>query len=791
MAQQCPHFIQLIALQAPRPSQPVHREECTQCFDSQDSPEGIDVCLTCFNGGCLSEERHHARTHAERSGHVWSLNIKRKAKPRTPRDDNEPPLKRLAIIEDREEDKYDITTALRCWTCNSFAAPEITPFVTPLINGVLASLSSARQSEVKAWEEELEPCEHTLTLDQSTATGAPPGGHCARCDLKENMWLCLACGALGCGRAQYGGTGGNGHGLEHWKETGHPVSVKVGTITAEGTADAYCYACDESRVDPELATHLKNVGISVATQTKTEKSMTELQIEQNLKFDFSMTGEDGKLLQPVFGPGLTGLQNLGNSCYMASVLQTLFTLPSFKTRYGSDSSTTTTEHAAVCTVPLPPDCLECQMRKVADGLGSGRYSKPSSQNTIHNEHNAEDAVRFQDGLRPASFKALVGKGHAEFATMRQQDAEEFLEHILASLRAANQGEPTDVFRFGMEQRLKCNECGKVRYRVDEHDSVGVPIPVKEVKAAEGDSKAQYESVQLDACLDAVAGDEALEYSCPSCEKKVIAIKRTKFASFPDVLVVHAKKFQLVNWVPQKLDVPVQLPEDDILTLDKHLGHGLQPDEVELPNDKPAAPGLPEFNADAMAQLTGMGFPEIRCQRALLATGNNHAAVAMEWLFLHMDDPDIDAPLSAPAQAQAQSQINPEQLAIIIDMGFTSSQAKKALRESGGDAERAVEWLFGNPDDAGDTDDAAPAPASAEQPKASKKVGGTTTLPARYRLKAFISHKGPSVHSGHYVAHIRTDSEGWVLYNDEKVVRADAESVNSLKPLAYLYVFERI
>lgn len=165
--------------------------------------------------------------------------------------------------------------------------------MTPLINGVLASLSSARQSEVKAWEEELEPCEHTLTLDQSAATGAPPGAHCARCDLKENMWLCLTCGALGCGRPQYGGTGGNGHGLEHWKETGHPVSVKVGTITAEGTAgtclhatllpsclitrvDAYCYACDESRVDPELATHLKNVGINVASQTKTEKSMTEL-----------------------------------------------------------------------------------------------------------------------------------------------------------------------------------------------------------------------------------------------------------------------------------------------------------------------------------------------------------------------------------------------------------------------------------------------------------------------------------------------------------------------------------
>ena len=36
------------------------------------------------------------------------------------------------------------------------------------------------------------------------------------------------------------------------------------------------------------------------------------QIEHNLKYDFSLTSEDGKALEPVFGPGLTGLSNLGN-----------------------------------------------------------------------------------------------------------------------------------------------------------------------------------------------------------------------------------------------------------------------------------------------------------------------------------------------------------------------------------------------------------------------------------------------------------------------------------------------
>ena len=105
----------------------------------------------------------------------------------------------------------------------------------------------------------------------------------------------MTCGSLGCGRQQFGGVGGNGHGLGHFEATRHPVSVKLGTITPEGNAgwflfspvifvvadafstlDVYCYVCNDSKQDPELATHLSTFGINVQTQKKTEKSMTEL-----------------------------------------------------------------------------------------------------------------------------------------------------------------------------------------------------------------------------------------------------------------------------------------------------------------------------------------------------------------------------------------------------------------------------------------------------------------------------------------------------------------------------------
>jgi ubiquitin carboxyl-terminal hydrolase 5/13 len=261
------------------------------------------------------------------------------------------------------------------------------------------------------------------------------------------------------------------------------------------------------------------------------------QIEHNLNFDFSLTGEDGKAFQPVFGPGLTGLRNLGNSCYMASVLQAIFTIDKFKERYLIPAQL----HSLMCPNPDPSQCLDCQMHKIADGLLSGRYSHPRSNpdpaavpvfpSQAHNPQPAEPPLEFQEGIKPTMFKALIGKGHEEFSTMRQQDSEEFFGWLLKGLRqnAKKNGvdpltEPTEVFRFGFEQRLQCGECKRVRYRVDSQDTVSVPVPATEKPKVQGEDKTEYEPVDLLACLEMLTGVEALEYKCPSCNKNVIAQK---------------------------------------------------------------------------------------------------------------------------------------------------------------------------------------------------------------------------------------------------------------------------
>lgn len=231
-----------------------------------------------------------------------------------------------------------------------------------------------------------------------------------------------------------------------------------------------------------------------------------------------------------------------NSCYMSSVIQVLFALPPFQRRYAPPL---TAQHWIGCTEPLPASCTECQMLKVADGLLSGRYSRPrrtDADTTVQNTLVSAAAIAgtapqpvFQEGIRPITFKALIGRGHAEFATMRQQDAEEFFTHLLTSLRryahahprSAGGGngdtkpEPTETFGFALEQRLQCTSCAGVRYRVDTHDVLSVPVQARE-KGRDAEDKVIYEDVALTECVDGAMGVEGLEYKCPNCQRDVIA-----------------------------------------------------------------------------------------------------------------------------------------------------------------------------------------------------------------------------------------------------------------------------
>lgn len=76
-------------------------------------------------------------------------------------------MTKIAVVEENESEKYEHKTALKCWLCDPVNGLELSDVEhKALVDGVMSSLSSARQSEVKSWEEEFTACEHTLTLEQ-------------------------------------------------------------------------------------------------------------------------------------------------------------------------------------------------------------------------------------------------------------------------------------------------------------------------------------------------------------------------------------------------------------------------------------------------------------------------------------------------------------------------------------------------------------------------------------------------------------------------------------------------
>ena len=100
---------------------------------------------------------------------------------------------------------------------------------------LLLHATAEKETEMAAWEaENLKPCPHS----EAYACPSPCPAvdvttmRCADCELAENLWLCLECGQFHCGRKQWeaGALPGNGHALEHFRQTGHALAVKVASL---------------------------------------------------------------------------------------------------------------------------------------------------------------------------------------------------------------------------------------------------------------------------------------------------------------------------------------------------------------------------------------------------------------------------------------------------------------------------------------------------------------------------------------------------------------------------------
>ncbi|XP_014223502.1 ubiquitin carboxyl-terminal hydrolase 5 [Trichogramma pretiosum] len=772
-------------LKQPNPNDKVYKDECIFSFENPESPDGLFICLTTFKGF----SKDFLKLYTSKTGNNVFLNIKRFKHPIEKQSDGpESKVTRLAIgVADgfnpdspqfRYEEKYEIVVVTDM-KIHTFPYPhdieKLPKVVQVCVEGILKAESAFRVAEKEAlstWDGEARiTTKHTNLLQLNNGKKIPPSGwKCENinCDLTNNLWLNLTDGSILCGRKFYDGTGGNDHAVEHYKNTNYPLAVKLGTISRDGKADVYSYDEDDMVEDPNLAVHLAHWGINITQMEKTEKSMVELELDLNQKFgEWIAQQEQTNQLSPC-NANHAGLINLGSSCYLNSVMQMIFAIPNFVEQYFAQSQNIFQNY-----FDKAPEDFNIQMGKLASGLLSGKYP---------------------EGIAPRTFRTFIGRGHPEFSTNRQQDAQEFILHLINMLnRNVIDDNLADYFKYQIEERYQCSS-GKVKYQHRPEYLLPLPIPMdavinkKEVEEYEAIKKSQGKNtinqnpvrakIELESCLEKFAASESVEqFYSSALQDKTTASKTTRLASFPPYLLIHLKKFTMEeDWTCVKLDVAIDMPE--VLDLEHLRGNGLQEGEELLPEASQAP--APVYDQILLGQLTEMGFPIEACKRALYFTENRGLEPATQWLMEHISDSDFSDTFVPPGIDAKKESVTftpiQEHVEMLMNMGFTKEQAAKALKETNNILERAADWAFSHINELDSMGMEVEIPA---EPKFKTGKG-------LYKLMGFITHMGTSTMVGHYVCYL-LENKKWILYNDEKVFVAEKPA----KELGYIYLYKRM
>lgn len=231
---------------------------------------------------------------------------------------------------------------------------------------------------------------------------------CQMCNINENLWICLECGHIGCGRKQEGMVG-NGHALEHFHSTKnsnqHPCSVLISSIS-NNTGDTFCYICESFVHNP--------LKLKIAVKNDKIKNFNDPS-KTTVKSD------------------LVGIFNEGTNCYISSVLHLLNEV--YKEHDLSD-------HFSYCD-SNPSSCIACQLIKVLNEM-----------------KNIQEGIKT---IRINGFLNCVFQEMGEFTVNVQEDCSEFIHSFLERLNFYEEcmllPKITDKFNFSINNDLK----GRVLY----------------------------------------------------------------------------------------------------------------------------------------------------------------------------------------------------------------------------------------------------------------------------------------------------------------------------------------
>uniref|UniRef100_A0A6M2DM14 Ubiquitin carboxyl-terminal hydrolase n=1 Tax=Xenopsylla cheopis TaxID=163159 RepID=A0A6M2DM14_XENCH len=258
--------------------------------------------------------------------------------------------------------------------------------------------------------------------------------------------------------------------------------------------------------------------------------------------------------------GLNGLRNIGNTCFMNSVLQCLSNTR-LLTEYVKNDS---------CCGEIGPN---------------GALIKAFS--TLICELWAPGSSRV---INTSLLKSQVQKIAPRFMGYAQQDAQEFLRYLLEGLhedinrvKTKPRGITTeiddnlsdsqkaaeswaryirmedshivDLFVGQLKSTLKCTICGHSSVTFDPFWDLSLPIP------------SRTGQVRLNQCLELFTKEEVLDGdekpTCSKCQVRRKCTKRFSVQKFPKILVIHLKRFSPTERFRGKLNSLVDFPLNEL------------------------------------------------------------------------------------------------------------------------------------------------------------------------------------------------------------------------------------
>uniref|UniRef100_A0A673IUH8 Ubiquitin carboxyl-terminal hydrolase n=1 Tax=Sinocyclocheilus rhinocerous TaxID=307959 RepID=A0A673IUH8_9TELE len=362
------------------------------------------------------------------------------------------------------------------------------------------------------------------------------------CRSNKSPWVCLTCLNVHCGRYV------NGHAKKHFEEIQAPgggqrkpereksseKSQQHSVCMDCNSYSTFCYRCDEFVVNDTKLGHVQRVREHLQS-LENSVSNTDRQRKRKLSDSSSPDSKLKKDSDSTIAQCATGLRNLGNTCFMNAILQSLSNIQVFS-------------------------CYFKELPSVA--LRSG---KTAGRRMYHTRSQGDSKVHFD-------LSGVFCRGY------QQQDAHEFLRYLLDHLHREMQGSKngspsptlngtstivTSVFGGVLQNEVYCLICGTESRKFDPFLDLSLDIPsqfrIKTIKDQE-----PRPTCTLNDCLwsftDLEELDETELYMCHKCKKRQKSTKKFWIQKLPKVLCLHLKRFHWTAFLRNKIDTYVEFPK---------------------------------------------------------------------------------------------------------------------------------------------------------------------------------------------------------------------------------------